>query len=120
MKYFLSNPDQTYIAGPFISVANNSEQFIGQIIRSNEFSTLLGEIKLKLWCTNLDIPDLKIHLQNLLPNLHYDEDIGYIGMFIGILTKENLSLTLVENNKNYIIEFQLFNNIISCPTLLIN
>ena len=36
--YFLVDKNKTYSVGPFLEIKNNEDVFIGQIIRSNEFS----------------------------------------------------------------------------------
>ena len=36
--YFLVDKNKTYSVGPFLEIKNNENIFIGQIIRSNDFS----------------------------------------------------------------------------------
>jgi hypothetical protein len=128
--YFLTDPDQSYIVGPFITVRENTSpfQYYGQVIRSNEFGELYSETqtyRFVLWCwDSLDVPALgttqaKYKLIDSLKNL--DNICVQIGVLEGQINKNNPVLEIRSglNSRSYKVEFRIMGGTICCPTLTI-
>jgi len=123
--YFLSDPQQTYTVGPFITVTDCSNKYFGQIIRSNEFSDELKTdlITFNLWSIDSELPtvlQVKYKVQQILKELNKYSNIKLVGRFEGIITPSNPILELNINDKKYVLEFKCTDGIIFCPSLFIN
>lgn len=124
--YFLTNDTQTFISGPFITVANTVEKYVGQIVRSNDFSVKVqnNSLKLYLWCCDfeptLTNQQIKSKLINLLPKLSEAENIELIVKFedtINYSSGPYPSIKATCNSTKYVLEFKCLNDIFYCPTL---
>ena len=122
--YFLSDPQQTYTVGPFITVTDNPNKYFGQVIRSNEFSDELNTdpITFNLWSIDSELPtvlQVKYKVQQILKELNKYSNIKLVGRFEGIINPLNPILELNINDKKYVLEFKCTDGIIFCPSLLI-
>jgi hypothetical protein len=131
--YFLVDKNRTYSVGPFLEIKNNDDVFIGQIIRSNEFSmeyTKGDSIYFELYSinSNLNLFDTKCIIHDNLNNLDILNNVSKICVFNGeIDTSSNLlDLQKMGNgfistilDKTYSLTFSIRNNLIMCPMLKI-
>ena len=121
--YFLIDKNKTYSVGPFLEIQNNDDVFIGQIIRSNEFSmeyTKGDGIYFELYSINcnLNLFDTKYIIHDNLNNLDILNNVNKICIFNG---KIDTSLGVISTilNKTYSLTFSIRNNLIMCPMLKI-
>ncbi len=130
LYYFLSDKNFTFISGPFITVTNTPNEYVGQIVRSNDFSIKQQnnnlDLDLCLWVcdfdSNLTNQQIKKELIKLLPNLENNENIKFITNFDSKLNYSSgpyPSLTIIQNNVKYVLEFKCLYDILHCPTLYI-
>jgi len=121
--YFLTDPEQTFIVGPFITLSNESNKYFGQVIRSNDYSEQYDPAhiyKYKLWCydsSGTNITLVKYKLIDLLKNLSFSCKI--IGTFEGQINETNPILEIIDANTKYILELRINNQVIYCPKLTI-
>jgi hypothetical protein len=117
--YFLLDKTRKFSVGPFITVEENDDIYIGQIIRSNDFSvkydnnTVL-DLELYYIFSEYNLLRTKYYIQSNLKTLNNIEKICdldiQIDMQTGIVTKEIL-------NKQYSLKFKIVDDIIMCPLL---
>jgi len=121
--YFLVDKNRTYSVGPFLEIKNNEDVFIGQIIRSNEFSmeyTKGDGIYFELYSinSNLNLFDTKCIIHDNLNNLDILNNVSKICVFDGeIDTNSSIISTILD--KTYSLTFTIRNNLIMCPMLKI-
>lgn len=122
--YFLVDKNKTYSVGPFLEIQNNDDVvFIGQIIRSNEFSmeyTKGNGIYFELYSINcnLNLLDIKYIIHDNLNNLDILNNVSKICVFNGeIDTSLGVISTILDNT--YSLTFSIRNNLIMCPMLKI-
>ena len=121
--YFLVDKNRTYSVGPFLEIKNNEDVFIGQIIRSNEFSmeyTKGNGIYFELYSINcnLNLLDTKYIIHDNLNNLDILNNVSKICVFNGeIDTSLGVISTILDNT--YSLTFSIRNNLIMCPMLKI-
>ena len=121
--YFLVDKNRTYSVGPFLEIKNNEDVFIGQIIRSNEFSmeyTKGDGIYFELYSINcnLNLLDTKYIIHDNLNNLDILNNVSKICVFNGeIDTSLGVISTILDNT--YSLTFSIRNNLIMCPMLKI-
>jgi len=121
--YFLVDKNKTYSVGPFLEIKNNCDVFIGQIIRSNEFSmeyTKGDGIYFELYSinSNLNLFDTKCIIYDNLNNLDILNNVTKICVFNGeIDTSLGVISTILDNT--YSLTFSIRNNLIMCPMLKI-
>ena len=121
--YFLVDKNRTYSVGPFLEIKNNEDVFIGQIIRSNEFSmeyTKGDGIYFELYSINcnLNLLDTKYIIHDNLNNLDILNNVNKICVFNGeIDTSLGVISTILDNT--YSLTFSIRNNLIMCPMLKI-
>ena len=122
--YFLVDKNKTYSVGPFLEIQNNDDVvFIGQIIRSNEFSmeyTKGNGIYFELYSINcnLNLLDTKYIIHDNLNNLDILNNVSKICVFNGeIDTSLGVISTILDNT--YSLTFSIRNNLIMCPMLKI-
>jgi len=117
--YFLLDKKKNFSVGPFITVEENDDIYIGQIIRSNDFSMKYDNYKvldLELYhiFSEYNLLNIKYYIQSNLKTLNNIEKICdfdiQIDMQTGIVTKEIL-------NKKYSLKFKIVDDIIMCPLL---
>lgn len=122
--YFLVDKNKTYSVGPFLEIKNNDDVFIGQIIRSNEFSmeyTKGDSIYFELYSINcnLNLLDTKCIIHDNLNNLDILNNVSKICVFNGeIDTSLGVISTILDNT--YSLTFSIRNNLIMCPMLKID
>jgi hypothetical protein len=122
--YFLVDKNRTYSVGPFLEIKNNEDVFIGQIIRSNEFSmeyTKGDGIYFELYSINcnLNLLDTKYIIHDNLNNLDILNNVSKICVFNGeIDTSLGVISTILDNT--YSLTFSIRNNLIMCPMLKID
>jgi hypothetical protein len=122
--YFLVDKNRTYSVGPFLEIKNNCDIFIGQIIRSNEFSmeyTKGDGIYFELYSINcnLNLLDTKYIIHDNLNNLDILNNVSKICVFNGeIDTSLGVISTILDNT--YSLTFSIRNNLIMCPMLKID
>jgi hypothetical protein len=122
--YFLVDKNKTYSVGPFLEIKNNCDVFIGQIIRSNEFSmeyTKGDGIYFELYSinSNLNLFDTKCIIYDNLNNLDILNNVTKICVFNGeIDTSLGVISTILDNT--YSLTFSIRNNLIMCPMLKID
>ena len=122
--YFLVDKNKTYSVGPFLEIKNNEDVFIGQIIRSNEFSmeyTKGDGIYFELYSINcnLNLLDTKYIIHDNLNNLDILNNVSKICVFNGeIDTSLGVISTILDNT--YSLIFSIRNNLIMCPMLKID
>jgi hypothetical protein len=122
--YFLVDKNRTYSVGPFLEIKNNEDVFIGQIIRSNEFSmeyTKGDGIYFELYSINcnLNLLDTKYIIHDNLNNLDILNNVSKICVFNGeIDTSLGVISTILDNT--YSLIFSIRNNLIMCPMLKID
>ena len=121
--YFLIDKNKTYSVGPFLEIQNNDDVFIGQIIRSNEFSmeyTKGDGIYFELYSINcnLNLFDTKCIIHDNLNNLDILNNVNKICVFNG---KIDISSSMISTilDKTYSLTFSFKNNLIMCPMLKI-
>ena len=122
--YFLVDKNKTYSVGPFLEIQNNDDVvFIGQIIRSNEFSmgyTKDNTIYFELYSINcnLNLFDTKFIIHDNLNNLDILNNVNKICVFNG---KIDISSSMISTilDKTYSLTFSFKNNLIMCPMLKI-
>ena len=121
--YFLIDKNKTYSVGPFLEIQNNDDVFIGQIIRSNEFSmeyTKGDGIYFELYSINcnLNLFDTKFIIHDNLNNLDILNNVNKICVFNG---KIDISSSMISTilDKTYSLTFSFKNNLIMCPMLKI-
>ena len=122
--YFLVDKNRTYSVGPFLEIKNNEDVFIGQIIRSNEFSmeyTKGDGIYFELYSINcnLNLIDTKYIIHDNLNNLDILNNVNKICVFNGEIDI-NSSMISTIFNKTYLLTFNIKNNLIMCPMLKID
>jgi hypothetical protein len=123
--YFLTDKNLTFTIGPFLKVIHTPEKYVGQIIRSNEYSEYLSDTSFEfiLWVISSNensIEKVKYWLHLNLSKLSDNPNVTYIGKFEGIINETNTKLELVEfSNIKYILEFKINQNILYCPSLTI-
>jgi len=121
--YFLVDKNRTYSVGPFLEIKNNEDVFIGQIIRSNEFSmeyTKGDGIYFELYSINcnLNLLDTKYIIHDNLNNLDILNNVSKICVFNGeIDTSLGVISTILDNT--YSLTFSIRNNLMMCPMLKI-
>lgn len=120
--YFLVDKNKTYCVGPFLEIKNNDNIFIGQIIRSNDFSmeyTKGDTIYFELYSINSNskIFNTKCIICNNLHNLDILNNVNKICVFDNILSNEYILSTILD--KTYSLTFSFKNNLIMCPMLQI-
>ena len=122
--YFLIDKNKTYSVGPFLEIKNNNDVFIGQIIRSNEFSmeyTKGDGIYFELYSINcnLNLFDTKYIIHENLNNLDILNNVNKICIFNGEI---DISLGVISTilDKTYSLTFSIRNNLIMCPMLKID
>ncbi len=122
--YFLVDKNKTYSVGPFLEIKNNCDVFIGQIIRSNEFSmeyTKGDTIYFELYCIkcNLNLFDTKCIIHDNLNNLDILNNVNKICVFNGEI---DISLGVISTilDNTYSLTFSIRNNLIMCPMLKID
>jgi len=122
--YFLIDKNKTYSVGPFLEIQNNNDVFIGQIIRSNEFSmeyTKDNTIYFELYSINcnLNLFDTKFIIHDNLNNLDILNNVNKICVFNG---KIDISSSMISTilDKTYSLTFSFKNNLIMCPMLKID
>ena len=122
--YFLVDKNKTYSVGPFLEIQNNDDVFIGQIIRSNEFSmeyTKDNTIYFELYSINcnLNLFDTKFIIHDNLNNLDILNNVNKICVFNG---KIDISSSMISTilDKTYSLTFSFKNNLIMCPMLKID
>jgi hypothetical protein len=121
--YFLVDKNKTYSVGPFLEIKNNEDVFIGQIIRSNEFSmeyTKGDGIYFELYSINcnLNLLDTKYIIHDNLNNLDILNNVSKICVFNGeIDTSLGVISTILDNT--YSLTFSIRNNLMMCPMLKI-
>ena len=117
--YFLLDKTRTFSVGPFITVEENDDIYIGQIIRSNDFSIKYDsnrvlDLELYYIFSEYNLLRTKYYIQSNLKTLNNIEKICdfdiQIDMQTGIVTKEVL-------NKQYSLKFKIVDDIIMCPLL---
>ena len=121
--YFLVDKNRTYSVGPFLEIKNNEDVFIGQIIRSNEFSmeyTKGDGIYFELYSINcnLNLIDTKYIIHDNLNNLDILNNVNKICVFNGEIDT-SLGVISTMLNKTYSLTFSFRNNLIMCPMLKI-
>lgn len=121
--YFLVDKNRTYSVGPFLEIKNNEDVFIGQIIRSNEFSmeyTKGDGIYFELYSINcnLNLIDTKYIIHDNLNNLDILNNVNKICVFNGEIDT-SLGVISTMLNKTYSLTFSIRNNLIMCPMLKI-
>ena len=122
--YFLVDKNKTYSVGPFLEIKNNDDVFIGQIIRSNDFSmeyTKGDGIYFELYSINcnLNLLDTKYIIHDNLNNLDILNNVNKICIFNGeIDTSSSMISTILD--KTYSLTFSFKNNLIMCPMLKID
>ena len=122
--YFLVDKNKTYSVGPFLEIQNNDDDvFIGQIIRSNEFSmeyTKDNTIYFELYSINcnLNLFDTKFIIHDNLNNLDILNNVNKICVFNGEI---DISLGIISTilDNTYSLTFSVRNNLIMCPMLKI-
>jgi hypothetical protein len=130
--YFLTDSEQTFIIGPFITVCNDLKKYFGQVIRSNDYSEQydLQEkhiYKYMFWLfdysseINLTRLQVKYKLIESLKKSRLHLICKLIGTFEGQIELSNPILEIIDNNSNikYILELKISNGIICCPKLTI-
>lgn len=122
--YFLTDLDQSFVAGPFITVCDTPNRYFGQIIRSNEFSHEIIHplMQFDLWVIKTDsisVLQAKYEIQQVLSDFSKCLNIEHLGRFEGIINESNLILTFNKYAKEYILEFRCNHGIIICPSLTI-
>jgi hypothetical protein len=117
--YFLLDKNRKFSVGPFITVEENHDIYVGQIIRSNDFSMKYNHnnmLNLELYYifSGNNLLDTKYYIQSNLKTLNNIEKICDFDMPLniqtGIVNKEIL-------NKQYSLKFKIVNDIIMCPLL---
>lgn len=126
LYYYLTNYKNTYIIGPFITITDTETRYVGQIIRSNDFSDNLNNFQTpqifnlhSINLHNMNLSQVKIQLQLTLAKYLHHPNTKFEGCFQGIIDNSNLTLEFYKNNKHYLLDFRLVNNIIFCPSLTI-
>jgi len=124
--YFLTDPEQTFIIGPFITVRDDSNKYFGQVIRSNDYSEQYDPshiYKYKLWVfdytsePNLTLVQIKYKLIDSIQNL--SSCCKLLCTFEGTIELSNRILEIINTNTNYRLELKINNGIICCPNLTI-
>jgi len=115
-----------HIIGPFLNSYQSKSEYMGQIIRSTEFSMeyLNNELELDLYCINSNIGRnmIKYNIIKDIDSFHLIPDYIYICNFRNILNDNN---TLIYNDYEKICSLRFSRNmydnkdIIDCPFLTI-
>jgi hypothetical protein len=128
--YFITDISQTFISGPFITVENSQEKYVGQIVRSNDFSVKIQNndlnLKLCLWSCDfeptLSYQIIKTQLLGLLSKLDESDNIQLVVKFenpINYSSGPYPSLKTTKENVRYVIEFKCLHDVFYCPTLYV-
>ncbi len=127
--YFITNNERTWLSGPFIIIENTPNNYVGQMIRSNDFSVKVQEnyINVCLWCCDfgpsMTYQQVKEQLMKTLPNIDKENNVIFMVQMDGELNFRNPAypyLEIIEKNIKYVLEFKYVNGILFCPSINIS